>query len=174
MEKSMKRLIFALLVILSLLSLPFISAAQSDLSGTVTVSVEAWMVEKYNMPELEAMFEAAHPNVDVVVITHEGLGANYLNIFLEWAQTGQSTADLYFGGLVSQIAPAMIDDQLIPWDEMMTDELAPDKWFFRTLCRGEAEEVFTLMRFIRTWTMEKPHHHTTIRVTGFRHRKRSK
>lgn len=102
--------------------------AQDDLSGTVTVSVESWMIDKYNMPELEARFEAAHPGVDVVVITHEGLGANYLNIFLEWAQTGKSTADLYFGGLVSQIAPAIIDDQLVPWDAMMVDELAPDKW----------------------------------------------
>lgn len=102
--------------------------AQEDLSGTVTVSVEAWMVEKYNMAELEARFEANHPNVDVVVITHEGLGANYLNIFLEWAQTGGSTADLYFGGLISQLAPAIIDDQLLPWDEMMVDELAPEMW----------------------------------------------
>lgn len=105
------------------------SLAQDDeLSGELTVSVEAWMVEKYNMPELEARFEADHPNVDVTVITHEGLGANYLNIFLEWAQTGSSTADLYFGGLVSQIAPAILDDLLLPWDDVMVDEFAPAEW----------------------------------------------
>jgi ABC-type glycerol-3-phosphate transport system substrate-binding protein len=123
-----RRNLFVLLaVVLSLLSISTITA-QEELSGTVTVSVEAWMVEKYNMAELEARFEAAHPDVDVVVITHEGLGANYLNIFLEWAQTGASTADLYFGGLVSQLAPAIIDDQLIPWDDMLTDELAVENW----------------------------------------------
>src|SRR5690606_42096372 len=77
------------------------SIAQEPLSGQLTVSVEAWMIDKYNMPELEARFEASHPDVDVTIITHEGLGANYLNIFLQWAQTGSSTADLYFGGLVS-------------------------------------------------------------------------
>jgi spermidine/putrescine-binding protein len=111
-----------------LLSLPFVTLAQDDLAGTLTVSVEAWMVEKYNMPELEARFEADHPNVDVVVLTHEGLGANYLNIFLEWAQTNASTADLYFGGLISQLSPAIIDDQLLPWDGILVDELAPENW----------------------------------------------
>jgi ABC-type glycerol-3-phosphate transport system substrate-binding protein len=123
------RLIHVLVLVGLLLTTFVVSVqAQDDLSGVVTVSVEAWMVEKYNMAELEARFEAAHPNVDVIVITHEGLGANYLNIFLEWAQTGQSTADLYFGGLVSQIAPAVIDDQLVPWDDVMVDELAPEMW----------------------------------------------
>jgi hypothetical protein len=116
------------LVVCSLLIAVGISTAQDDLSGTVTVSVEAWMVEKYNMAELEKRFEEAHSGVDVVVITHEGLGANYLNIFLEWAQTGASTADLYFGGLISQISPAIIDDQLLPWDPIMVDELAPENW----------------------------------------------
>jgi ABC-type glycerol-3-phosphate transport system substrate-binding protein len=111
-----------------LLSLPLVTLAQDDLAGTLTVSVEAWMVEKYNMPELEARFEADHPNVDVVVLTHEGLGANYLNIFLEWAQTNASTADLYFGGLISQLSPAIIDDQLLPWDGILVDELAPENW----------------------------------------------
>jgi ABC-type glycerol-3-phosphate transport system substrate-binding protein len=120
------RHLFFLMIVFTLIA--GASGAQDDLSGTVTVSVEAWMVEKYNMAELEKRFEEAHPGVDVVVITHEGLGANYLNIFLEWAQTGASTADLYFGGLISQISPAIIDDQLLPWDEMMVDELAPDNW----------------------------------------------
>ncbi len=104
------------------------SIAQEELSGQVTVSVEAWMIDKYNMPELKERFEASHPGVEVIIITHEGLGANYLNIFLQWAQTGSSTADLYFGGLVSQLAPAVIDDLLVPWDEIMVDELAPDQW----------------------------------------------
>ncbi len=103
-------------------------AQGDDLSGELTVSVEAWMIDKYNMTELEERFEAAHPNVEVTIITHEGLGANYLNIFLQWAQTGSATADLYFGGLVSQISPAMLDDLLIPWDDVMVDELAPDQW----------------------------------------------
>src|SRR5215210_6293298 len=88
--------LFLLVLVIYVFALSFagIAAAQDDLSGTVTVSVEAWMVEKYNMPELEARFEADHPGVDVAVLTHEGLGAAYQNIFLEWAQTGDSTADL--------------------------------------------------------------------------------
>lgn len=122
-------LLIGLITSLLLTSFASLSTAQDDtLSGNLTVSVEAWMVEKYNMPELERRFEEAHPNVDVTVITHEGLGANYLNIFLEWAQTNDSTADLYFGGLISQIAPAIIDDQLIPWDEVMVDDFAPENW----------------------------------------------
>jgi ABC-type glycerol-3-phosphate transport system substrate-binding protein len=124
----LNRLVLFTLLLFSLSAFTLSSSFAQDLSGTVTVSVEAWMVEKYNMAELEARFEAAHPEVDVVVITHEGLGANYLNIFLEWAQTGSSTADLYFGGLTSQIAPAIIDDQVIPWDDVMVDELAPENW----------------------------------------------
>lgn len=126
--KTLKSIMLILAAASLLGLLAAVSTAQEALSGTVTVSVEAWMVEKYNMAELEKRFEEAHPGTDVVVITHEGLGANYLNIFLEWAQTGASTADLYFGGLTSQIAPAIIDDQLIPWDDMMTEELAPDMW----------------------------------------------
>jgi ABC-type glycerol-3-phosphate transport system substrate-binding protein len=125
--KSLRSVLFIVLVLV-FLSFSLVATAQDELSGTVTVSVEAWMVEKYNMPELEARFEADHPNVDVIVLTHEGLGANYLNIFLEWAQTNASTADLYFGGLISQLSPAIIDDQLLPWDEIMVDELAPDQW----------------------------------------------
>jgi ABC-type glycerol-3-phosphate transport system substrate-binding protein len=99
-----------------------------DLSGKLTVDVESWMVDKYNMKELAARFHKDHPGVEVEVITHEGLGASYQNIFLEWAQTGQSTADLYFGGLISQLSPAIIDDAMLPWDDMMVDKLAPDKW----------------------------------------------
>jgi len=126
----MLRRFFVVLLLISLMSAGMVNmtAAQDTLSGELTVSVEAWMVEKYNMPELEARFEAEHPDVDVTVITHEGLGANYQNIFLEWAQTGDSTADLYFGGLISQIAPAIIDDLLIPWDDMLVDDLAPENW----------------------------------------------
>jgi ABC-type glycerol-3-phosphate transport system substrate-binding protein len=123
-----RRFLVVLWVVLAALLSVANLGAQDDLSGTVTVSVEAWMVEKYNMAELERRFEEAHPGVDVVVITHEGLGANYLQIFLEWAQTGASTADLYFGGLISQISPAIIDDQLLPWDDILTDELAPENW----------------------------------------------
>jgi len=126
--KTLKSILLVLFATSLLGVLAVVSTAQDEMSGTVTVSVEAWMVEKYNMVELEKRFEAAHPDVDVVVITHEGLGANYLNIFLEWAQTDASTADLYFGGLTSQLAPAIIDDQLIPWDDTLTDELAPDMW----------------------------------------------
>jgi ABC-type glycerol-3-phosphate transport system substrate-binding protein len=109
-RKNMKiayRFIIAIVALLTVLMMGNVTAQDN-----LTVSVEAWMVEKYNMPELEAQFEAAHPGVDVVVITHEGLGANYLNIFLEWAQTGKSTADLYFGGLVRQLSPDINDDQL--------------------------------------------------------------
>jgi ABC-type glycerol-3-phosphate transport system substrate-binding protein len=130
----MKKLRRFLLVFTALCSvaLSFRSAApshaQDELSGKLTVSVEAWMVEKYNMKELEARFEEAHPKVDVEVITHEGLGATYQNIFLEWTQTGTSTADLYFGGLLSQISPAIIDDLLLPWDSLMMGDLAEDKW----------------------------------------------
>lgn len=104
------------------------STAGEEIAGEMVVSVEAWMVDKYNMKELVNRFEKAHPKAKVKLLTHEGLGANYLNIFLEWEQTQKSTADLYFGGLISQISPAIIDDQLLPWDEMMTNELAPDKW----------------------------------------------
>lgn len=99
-----------------------------ELSGEMSVSVEAWMVDKYNMKELVARFEQAHPDVKVTLLTHEGLGANYLTMFLEWEQTQKSTADLYFGGLVSQLSPAMIDDQLLPWDDMLVEDLAPDQW----------------------------------------------
>jgi ABC-type glycerol-3-phosphate transport system substrate-binding protein len=102
--------------------------AADELSGKLTVSVEAWMVDKYNMKELEQRFETDHPQVDVEVITHEGLGGAYQNIFLEWTQTQASTADLYFGGLVSYIAPAVMDDLLLPWDDVMTGPLAADKW----------------------------------------------
>jgi multiple sugar transport system substrate-binding protein len=104
------------------------AAKADDLSGSMTVSVEDWMVEKYNMKELIDRFQQAHPGVTVKLLTHQGLGANYLNIFLEWEKTKAATADLYFGGLPSQISPAMIDDQLEPWDDMMVGELAPDKW----------------------------------------------
>jgi len=125
---TVSRFVALLIASLLLIGVVGVTVAQDDLSGALTVSVEAWMVEKYNMPELETRFEADHPGVDVTVITHEGLGASYQNIFLEWAQTEASTADLYFGGLISQISPAMIDDLLLPWDDVMVDEFAPDQW----------------------------------------------
>jgi hypothetical protein len=102
--------------------------AAEELSGNMAVSVEAWMVDKYNMKELITRFETAHPKVKVKLLTHEGLGAAYQRVFLEWAQTKKSTADLYFGGLVSQLTIAMIDDLLLPWDDLMVGDLAPDKW----------------------------------------------
>ena len=104
------------------------ASAQEELAGSMAVSVEAWMVDKYNMKDLIARFEQAHPKAKVKLLTHEGLGAAYQRVFLEWAQTKKSTADLYFGGLVSQLTIPMIDDLLLPWDDMMTGELAPDKW----------------------------------------------
>ena len=39
------------------------ATAQEELSGNMTVSVEAWMVDKYNMKDLIARFEQAHPKV---------------------------------------------------------------------------------------------------------------
>jgi ABC-type glycerol-3-phosphate transport system substrate-binding protein len=102
--------------------------AQEDLAGTMAVSVEAWMVDKYNMKELVANFEKAHPKVKVKLLTHEGLGAGYTRMFLEWAQTKKSTADLYFGGLNSQLTLPVLSEQLVPWDDLMVGELAADKW----------------------------------------------
>ncbi|MEP7289738.1 MAG: extracellular solute-binding protein [Chloroflexota bacterium] len=114
---------------LCLLSVTNLQPVRADnLSGKLVVDVESWMIDKYNMKELAARFMKDHPNVEVEVITHEGLGASYQNIFLEWAQTKASTADLYFGGLISQLSPVIIDNALLPWDEIMTGDLAPDKW----------------------------------------------
>jgi ABC-type glycerol-3-phosphate transport system substrate-binding protein len=124
-----RRLLATLILVATLLSLANLHTVRADdLSGKLVVDVESWMIDKYNMKELAARFMKDHPNVEVEVITHEGLGASYQNLFLEWAQTKASTADLYFGGLISQLSPAVIDDALLPWDEMMTGDLAPDKW----------------------------------------------
>jgi len=123
-------LIGLLLVVASAAPIPTATpaAAQEELSGNMAVSVEAWMVDKYNMKELISRFEQAHPKAKVKLLTHEGLGASYQRLFLEWTQTKKSTADLYFGGLVSQLTTPMIDDLLVPWDDMMVGDLAPDKW----------------------------------------------
>jgi len=127
--KRFRRLLLTLVFVASLTSLANLNVARADdLSGKLTVDVESWMIDKYNMKELAARFKKDHPSVEVEVITHEGLGASYQNIFLEWAQTKASTADLYFGGLISQLSPAVIDNSLLPWDDMMVGDLAPDKW----------------------------------------------
>ena len=39
------------------------ASAQEELAGNMAVSVEAWMVDKYNMKDLIARFEQAHPKV---------------------------------------------------------------------------------------------------------------
>lgn len=123
------RLLVTLLLIATFAPFATVNTARADdLTGKLVVDVESWMIDKYNMKELAARFKKDHPAVEVEVITHEGLGASYQNIFLEWAQTKKSTADLYFGGLISQLSPAIIDGSLMPWDEMMVGELAPDKW----------------------------------------------
>jgi ABC-type glycerol-3-phosphate transport system substrate-binding protein len=138
MNRLRRFLVVLIVAALTLTAIPRPGLAQ-DLSGDLTISVESWMVEKYNMEALVKGFQAKHPGVKVKLLTHEGLGANYLKIFLEWAETKKSTADLYFGGLVSQLSPAMIDDQLIPWDDALTGDLAPEKWIQAFLQGGFLE-----------------------------------
>jgi ABC-type glycerol-3-phosphate transport system substrate-binding protein len=66
----------------TLVPLPPPATAQEELSGNMAVSVEAWMVDKYNMKDLIARFEQAHPKAKVKLLAHEGLGAAYQRVVL--------------------------------------------------------------------------------------------
>ena len=102
-----------------------LSMAQADLSGELTIAVESWMVDKFNINELINRFQTDHPDVTVSVIN---VDSPKDPVFLEWQQTGTATADIYFGGAIGQLAPAITDDLLLPWDDIMVGDLAPDKW----------------------------------------------
>ena len=101
------------------------SGSSEELSGTLVVAFESWMIDKYNAHELGARFEADHPGVTVEFITQDSPKDP---VFLEWTQTGDSSADIYFGGGIGNLAPAIVDDLLIPWDDIMTGDLAEEKW----------------------------------------------
>lgn len=117
----LSRIVLALLVLVI-----FGNTLAQELEGELTVAVQPWLVDKFNMEELAQRFEADHPNVEVEVIT---FGLPLTPTFLEWTQTGDSTADLYFGGQFDKLAPAVINDLLLPWDDIMVGELAPENWY---------------------------------------------
>lgn len=90
------------------------------------IQADGWIVEKFQMYEAAKNFEAAHPDVKVIV-SKKDPQASTQGYLLQW-KTGKTNVDLAVGVEPSRLSPLVEANLLVPWDDWFTGEFSRDKF----------------------------------------------
>jgi hypothetical protein len=101
-------------------------AEEAPAEGQVLrVSAPPWIFKKFPLEEVGKRFEADHPEVTVEFnIVDKWNSAAYIT---EWKE-GETSVDVYVGGSGSMLAPVIVGNWTEPLDDMLTGNMAPDRF----------------------------------------------
>lgn len=118
------------------------AAQQSPESGdqTLRVTVQAWMMGKYDFERIAKEFEAENPGVKVVYNQVDNVDVT--TSMLEWSQ-GKTTCDLALGGDRSETVPYAANDYVVEFtdDNFFNGDFTRDKFIDSFLESGNADGV---------------------------------
>lgn len=124
MKKALS-LLLALLLVLSMFGAVY--ASEDELAGELRVTVQAWMLNRYDFETMKADFEAAHPGV--TVIFNKVDNADVTTNMLQWSQ-GKTDCDIAIGGSREHAVQYAAKDYIIEFeDDFFTGDFAKDKFF---------------------------------------------
>lgn len=101
-------------------------AAPAELTGTLRVSAQAWMMNKYDWASMEKNFEANHPGVDVVISQVED--SEITSYMLQWSQ-GSTDCGLVFGNDRGMIAALCANDFVTPLGDEFFSDIKKEDYF---------------------------------------------
>lgn len=107
-------------------------------SADLKVTVQAWMMGKYDFEGAKASFEANHPGVTVTYNQVDNVDVT--TSMLEWSQ-GRTSCDIAIGGDRSQTVSYAANDYIVEFTEenFFNDEFTKDKFYDTFLENGNIE-----------------------------------
>ncbi len=113
-------------------------AGAGELTGTLRVSAQSWIIKKWPVEEVAKKFMEDHQGVTVEVspAPSKGEGESYL---VQWSQ-GRTNVDVALGGSKSDVAAYVGQDLLVEFgDDFFTGDFARDQFIEAFLKEGEFE-----------------------------------
>ena len=102
------------------------SAAAADLTGDLHVSVQSWMLNKYDFASMESDFEANHPGVDVHIDQVED--SEITSYMLQWSQ-GSTDCALVVGNSREMIVPLCAAGYVTELDDSFFSDISKDDFY---------------------------------------------
>lgn len=102
------------------------SEAPAAPTGKLRVSVQSWMLNKYDFTSMEQDFEANHPGVDVEIGQVED--SEITAYMLQWSQKSTDCA-LVFGNSREMIAALCANDFVTPLDDSFFSDIKKDDYY---------------------------------------------
>ncbi len=97
------------------------------------VSAPPWIFKKFPLEEVSKRFEQAHPGVKIELTrVNKWSAPTYIT---EW-KNGKTPVDVFVGGSGSMLAPLITGGWLEPLDDMLTGDMAKDKFVSGFLAAG--------------------------------------
>jgi ABC-type glycerol-3-phosphate transport system substrate-binding protein len=102
------------------------SSAPAQLTGTLRIGANAFIISKFPLQAAANDFMAKHPGVTVTISANDQTDfvQKYL---LDWS-SGHTDVDLALGGTEGQLAPLAAKGLLVPWDDFFTGNFTKDKF----------------------------------------------
>ncbi len=109
-------------------------AASANLTGTLRIGANGWILSKFPVQKAAQDFMARHPGVKVTVFANDQTDfvQKYL---LDWT-AGHTDVDLAIGGTEGQLAPLAAKGLLVNWDNFFTGQFTKDKFIAPLLQLG--------------------------------------
>jgi ABC-type glycerol-3-phosphate transport system substrate-binding protein len=120
-------------------------SAEDSMTGELRITVQAWMLDRYDFQKIKADFEANHPGVTVVLNKVDN--ADVTTNMLQWAQ-GKTDCDIAIGGSREHAVQYAARDFIVPFeDSWFNGDYSKDKWFPAFLELGNVEGTQYMIPF---------------------------
>jgi ABC-type glycerol-3-phosphate transport system substrate-binding protein len=121
------------------------ASAEDPMTGELRVTVQAWMLDRYDFQKIKADFEARHPGVTVVLNRVDT--ADVTTNMLQWAQ-GKTDCDIAIGGSREHAVQYAARNFIVPFeDNWFSGNFSKDKWFPAFLELGNVEGTQYMIPF---------------------------
>ena len=121
------------------------AAAADSMTGELRVTVQAWMLDRYDFDKITSTFEANHPGVKIVVNKVDN--ADVTTNMLQWAQN-RTDCDIAIGGSREHAVQYAARNFIVPFeDSWFTGKLAKANWFPAFLELGNIEGTQYMIPF---------------------------
>lgn len=119
--------------------------ADEGMTGELRITVQSWMLNRYDFDAMKADFEADHPGVTVVYNKVDN--ADVTTNMLQWSQ-GKTDCDIAIGGSREHAVQYAAKDYIIEFDDdFFTGDFAKDKWFQAFLDLGNVDGTQYMIPF---------------------------
>ena len=119
--------------------------AENPMTGELRVTVQAWMLDRYDFVKITSDFEARYPGVKITVNKVDN--ADVTTNMLQWAQ-GRTDCDIAIGGSREHAVQYAARNMIVPFeDAWFSGKFAKSNWFPAFLELGNVEGTQYMIPF---------------------------